>query len=564
MKKQYLTRFIVIFFLITISAIYLVSKGDILNVKNLHDTDLYNQTIPPKFHNPKIEYELYKLIEEATIQKKAPGWSFGLQRNPITVEDPIQIIIESKSVFSARQLYAGANIAKNMVLALGGRVETTFKDLVQCRLPVSTIEELSLNDFVRYIRLPFKPQALEMISEGVNKTGANSWQNLTLYRSDGESPKIAILDIGFKGYQSLLGNELPSDVNTKSFRADGDIFANQVHGTACAEIVHDMSPNANLWLVNFATDVEQHKAVDWLISQGIQIISYSIGWENSGAGNGTGPICEDVEKAKSQGIFWVGAAGNEAEKHWEGTYSDPDNDRWHNFGSVDEILDFWVPAYTDVSVFLNWDDWGSWNLGNYSGSRQDYDLYLYIWSNNLWYLVDSSLDWQEGSQWPTEYIGSWYATKATYWGVAIRKFNATRNVKLELFTKGNSAPIEYNVPEGSLTIPADSASSITVGATDWSSDTYHSYSSRGPTHDGRVKPDISAPSGVSTVSYGTTNFYGTSAATPHVAGALGTIREKVAYSYDQIYYMLQIRAVDLGQAGKDNQYGVGRLSLNKK
>gem|GEM_PF-6286135 len=53
----------------------------------------------------------------------------------------------------------------------------------------------------------------------------------------------------------LLGKELPASVVAHSFRSDQDIFANEVHGTACAEIICDMAPNTRLWLVNFSTDL---------------------------------------------------------------------------------------------------------------------------------------------------------------------------------------------------------------------------------------------------------------------------------------------------------------------
>ena len=37
------------------------------------------------------------------------------------------------------------------------------------------------------------------------------------------------------------------------------------HGTACAEIVHDMAPEATLYLVNFGNSVELANAVDYLM-----------------------------------------------------------------------------------------------------------------------------------------------------------------------------------------------------------------------------------------------------------------------------------------------------------
>ena len=124
-----------------------------------------------------------------------------------------------------------------------------------------------------------------------------------------------------------------------------------VHGTACAEIVHDMAPDAELYLVNFNTDTEQHQAVSWLIGQGVDIISYSIGWTNAGDGKGTGPITYDVERAANAGITWCSAAGNDARVHWEGTFSDSNGNGFHNFPDNDEFLEVTLPADETVSGF---------------------------------------------------------------------------------------------------------------------------------------------------------------------------------------------------------------------
>jgi subtilisin family serine protease len=186
---------------------------------------------------------------------------------------------------------------------------------------------------------------------------------------------------------------------------------------------------------------------------------------------------------------------------------------------------------------------------------------LWYWSGANWYFVDGSYNYQTGTQPPVEAIGYWYSTTSTYWGIAVYRWSTTRNCKLELFVTGNSSPIEYNVPEGSLSVPADSAYCVTVGATDAVSDTYHSYSSRGPTHDGRIKPDFCAPSGVSSYTYGNRGFYGTSAATPHMAGGLALMKGMTPYSWSQVRTILEDRAVDMGASGKDNTYGVGRLNL---
>lgn len=534
-------------------------------------TDLSPLDDSPKQGDPKMESILNQLQEMYFNQGIEKAKEFAKRREIDMVGDLIRVVIEADSIGEDVKAERGIKVSlrgikvsliMNQIELLGGKVETTYRQLIQSLVPFNSLQTLANSSYVRYVRLPLKPVPLQnVLSEGVAKTNANQWQTMSPYRTEGEV-KVCILDTGFKGYGSLLGTELPSSVIAKSFRADGNISADK-HGTACAEIVHDMAPDAKLWLVNLETDVEHHNAVNWIIDQGVNIISYSAGWFNIGAGNGTGPICEDVKKAANKGIIWCSAAGNSAEDHWEGTFSDSDGDGWHNFSGIDEILHWWVPAYSTVGAWLNWDDWGTWNGISYSGSNQDYDLYLYYWTGTEWIYVTKSTNWQTGRQWPVESIYGWYSERSTYWGIVIRKYLATRNVKFELFTEGNTTSIEYNVPAGSLDIPADSQYAVVAGATDWSNDAYHSYSSQGPTYDGRVKPDFAAPSGTSGVTYGTKNFYGTSASTPHVAGAFALIMGKTPYTLAQIQTILEKRALDLGSSGKDNKFGYGRLKLIK-
>jgi hypothetical protein len=100
-----------------------------------------------------------------------------------------------------------------------------------------------------------------------------------------------------------------------------------------------------------------------------------------------------------------------------------------------------------------------------------------------------------------------------------------------------------------------------VGAVPWfNPTTLEFFSSQGPTTDNRVKPDLSAPDGVSNSVYG--QFYGTSAASPMVAGAAALVKQQYpSYTPSQIRDFLLARAVDLGPVGPDNQFGSGRLHL---
>jgi hypothetical protein len=80
----------------------------------------------------------------------------------------------------------------------------------------------------------------------------------------------------------------------------------------------------------------------------------------------------------------------------------------------------------------------------------------------------------------------------------------------------------------------------------------------GPTNDGRIKPDICGPDQVSTYSFGL--FSGTSAASPHVAGAAALILDRYpTYSASQLWDCLVSSAIDMGN---HNIYGHGRLNVS--
>jgi len=505
------------------------------------------------YKHPKIESALGNLIQVFRNQGFAAMKQMAMGLKLDFAGDLLRVTVVTHSSGTAANL-AVPRLTQR-ITALGGRVETSYGNDVQSLLPIDAIIQLAEETQVRRIRLPLKPSTCATISEGVAKTGADAWQNLTPYRNL-NVVKVAILDLGFTGYESLLGTELPASVTAKSFRSDLRMDTN-VHGTACAEIVHDMAPDAQLYLVNFSTDTEQHQAVDWLIAQGVNIISYSVGWVNAGDGKGTGPITEDVKKAFNAGITWCSAAGNDAQVHWEGTFN------YHNFPDNNEYLEITLPAQGSISVFMNWDDWGTWNGADYSGSANDYDLLFYEKSGATWSYLKQSANIQNGNgDWPTEGDDAENLNSAaTTYGLRIYKHNATRNCKMEIFVWGIGGPIEYNVPAGSLSIPADSPFCVALGASDVTTDAYHSYSSQGPTHDGRIKPDFAAPAGTSGWTYGAYGFYGTSASTPHMAGAFALLKGKTPYSLPNILDIIVARALDLGFPGPDNKFGKGRLNL---
>jgi subtilisin family serine protease len=134
----------------------------------------------------------------------------------------------------------------------------------------------------------------------------------------------------------------------------------------------------------------------------------------------------------------------------------------------------------------------------------------------------------------------------------------------------------YDTPPDAVRTPGDVPHVITVGATD-SSDSYSSFSSPGPVTwqsvdpyndfphpPGLIKPDVAAP-GSSIVSVrgitgGYTTMSGTSMATPHTAGLAALILDAVpGMTNHDVRWCMGTSALDLGDPGKDNDYGHGRI-----
>jgi subtilisin family serine protease len=128
------------------------------------------------------------------------------------------------------------------------------------------------------------------------------------------------------------------------------------------------------------------------------------------------------------------------------------------------------------------------------------------------------------------------------------------------------------VHERSLGNLADVGGVFTVAALDVNSPyPQEFYSSEGPINGpggtqngGGNKPDISAYANVSTSSYGTGGFNGTSSAAPHVAGAAAlVVGVRPFYTPNDVQSLLQGRAADLGNPGLDALFGYGRLLLGE-
>jgi len=371
------------------------------------------------------------------------------------------------------------------------------------------------------------------------------------------------------------------------------------HGVAVVEILKDMAPGADVYLATVGSVSDMKAAVDWFAAKGVGIITRSLGSPYDGPGDGTGPRDAVVDYAAGKGIVWFNSAGNDA---------------------VDSYMHRTVPTSLATGGYVNFND-GRAAVGSAPDTWLRLDgsaIWLdgIRWSND-WHLpaaqrTDYQIEYYETRLDPSRNGDHWNPTLADVWNPATRRIGAPILVdnasqrngasplesadryivptnqfgnfggivymrikllntvgatpdRLEIATAGGTLlELDYSDTAGSAAKPVvDSRNSLmlAVGAIDPPLQTHLGvYSSRGPTTDGRMKPDLTAPSGMySTVYAGT--FSGTSAASPTAAGAAALLTGAGLGRGLGLASLMRHLVADRGTAGPDNSYGMGEVSL---
>ena len=192
---------------------------------------------------------------------------------------------------------------------------------------------------------------------------------------------------------------------------------------------------------------------------------------------------------------------------------------------------------------------------------------------NNWTVVNESENDQAGDfPRPTESINHITAgggQSGRCYGFAVNKFDGGEADLVAVAPNG--APFHFFDHERSLADLADSPLAMTIAALDAQSGSFpqESYSSEGPAYgeggsiDGGARTmDLSGYANVDTEAFGPNTFNGTSAATPHVAGAAALVWDANGlFDAQDVEDYLTSQAEDKGPAGEDPKFGFGRLRL---
>ena len=521
--------------------------------------------IPKKteLKHPKAETKLNELV--ARVESGEISAEEAAREAPLHQGESVGVTIYLSGNKDAVISFLEANGASNVTLR---------EDYVEAFVPVILLGETSEQSgvlSVELIQLPESPQSSSgTTGNGPVVHGSKAWNDAGY---TGQNVKIGIIDNGFYGFLDLMGADLPSSVEARCYHSwlnppsqdlthcpTHDSNGNPIfHGTIVAESVMDIAPDASLYIANPRTKGELQDVVDWMISEEVSVINKSQVWNFDGPGDGTSPFSTSplkaIDRAVSAGIVWVNAAGNHAKRTWfmPGPFSfstvniDGENRHFVNFSESEYENTFYIRR-----LELRWE--GSWR-----GASRDMDLILVNPddSND----TRHSRNFQSGDTWHKPY--EWVDANGTY-NVMIEHSGGNEPEWIQLVSlKGSD--LEFATPEmGSILNPAESANPgmLTVGATAWDeTNTINSYSSRGPTPDGRVKPDgVGADCGQTAIS---SKFCGTSQASPHVAGMAALVRQRFPnYTPAQVVTYLKDNAQQrIDSPNPNNTWGHGFLVL---
>ena len=445
-----------------------------------------------------------------------------------------------------------------------------------------------------------------VISQG--DTAQLSYLARNNFHVNGRGVKVGIISDSYNNLGTakigVAHGELPGKENPFGFKKPVQVIKDldsggTDEGRAMAEIVHDVAPGARLafYTSNFG-EADFAQGIQTLADNGCDVINDDIAYLDEPFFQ-DGIIAQSVDVVKKRGVTYFSAAGNEYNNSYESNYRPTKveyfgagNGTAHNFSAPGDppryAQPLYVPPTGTIILSLQWDQ--SSYAASGVGATTDFDVYLTDINGNI-VAYSASNNIKSGE--PMEILGYTNNTKSPTFFLTILKFAGPDVTRLKYILYQDAQFYLTRVPIPGIFAPtlvghAKAEGAIATGAAFYYNTPAYGvyppkinwYSALGGVanyydiHGNRIaplmrkKPNIVGPDGVNTSFFDPfgngdipqdadsyPNFFGTSAATPHAAGAAALMIDAERLhniTPDQIKGILSATAIDM-----DNIYTDG-------
>lgn len=359
----------------------------------------------------------------------------------------------------------------------------------------------------------------------------------------GDGVKVGVIDTHFDT-DSVISDNI---ADSKSFSDTSDLDKAGSHGTRVAEAVVQEAPEAELYLAAGGEDLANENTLenitDWMTANNVDVVVISIGYFGEPY-DGTSPISGYMEEMDSNGTIVVAAAGNQGQRHWQGTTE---------LNSSDYVV--WNSTSNDTqNSIVNPGGFGTMYISRYDHGEP---AGVYELQQNGSTITTVDLDTSTHMK-INENDG--FDPSSPFSLQAVTGTTSGEHIQVHVTKQSQLDHYEAN---GSVVTPASDEVVISVGAhfPDSASEskrgTIRPYSSRGITPDGRVAVDYVAADGIQFDSG--TGSKGTSFAAPRVAGTIAGMIS-IDPQLDKSHVNSVLEATSEGGGPSNTTYGHGRLN----
>jgi hypothetical protein len=508
----------------------------------------------------KATTELRELADGQTAARKAAART--ARASGLEKADLLQVQGDYVVIDAAANDADGTKLLQQLQ-QLGLKSGSVYGRVVSGLFPINKIDQLERVETLHFASASYQPmhKVGRVTSQGDASMLADKAR--ATYGVSGLGSKVGVLSDSYGvitggAAAGVASGDLPADVQVLA-----DYPTGTDEGRAMAEIVHDVAPGAkiafhtaNMGQAGFASGIGK------LADAGCNVIVDDVYYFAEPFFQ-DGIIAQAVDRVVARNVPYFSAAGNSARNSYESKFNNSgqsvivngdDYGVAHNFGGGDTRQTITIPSGGQLRLSLQWAD-PFFSVSGGAGARTDLDILLF----RDGVLVGGSASNNIGGD-PVEVAGyNNTGTTAITLEIVIAKYSGPDPEIIKYIDFGSSTIVEYNTNSPTVVGHANATSAVAVAATPWYNTpvfntnitraVVESFSSQGGTpvfitNEGvntgyslskvRRKPVVTGPDGANTTFFGTDitldtdnypNFFGTSAAAPHVAAVAALMQE---------------------------------------